>query len=279
MIARLDDQRTRTLLLLAMLVVLALALDAWQRAAQQAGQSCWLDTAVCAVASPVQRVVLGATRWGEDSWALVAHSRGLARENERLTQEVAQLRSTLTHLEEQQAESAREGALLRAYLTDARSARVARVIGAGSGGWLSYLVLDRGSADDTRPQDVAVTSAGVVGQVYAVANHTAHVLPLTDPASGVAVRVQRSRETGILKGAGNWRCDLRYLGPDADVQPGDLLLTAGTGDIFPKGLRVGTVISVETDPYTPGKIAGVEPAADLRRVEEVMLLRALHGGS
>jgi rod shape-determining protein MreC len=136
------------------------------------------------------------------------------------------------------------------------------------------LVVDSGSALGTRVQDVAVTKDGVVGQVYAVTSHAARVLPITDPASGLGVRVRRTRETGILKGAGGWRCELRYLGPDAQVEVGDELVTAGLGGVFPKGLRVGRVMSVGQDRETSGKMAVVEPAAKLRNVEEVLLLRA-----
>jgi len=99
------------------------------------------------------------------------------------------------------------------------------------------------------------------------------VLPITDPASGVAALVQRSRETGVLGGTGDGRCELRYLDPDADVATGDTVLTSGAGGIFPKGLLVGTVTAVKQDRRAPGKVAEVRPAAALRKVEEVVLVR------
>ena len=151
---------------------------------------------------------------------------------------------------------------------------MAHVIAVGSGGWLSFLTIDRGRAEGVRVRDVAVTKQGVVGQVCAVAEHSARILPITDIASGVAVRVRRSRETGVLKGLGAWQCELLYLGPQAQVRNGDELLTAGIGGVFPAGLRVGTITSVAADPNTSGKKATVEPAARLQNVEEVLLLRA-----
>ena len=50
-----------------------------------------------------------------------------------------------------------------------------------------------------------------MGQIYGVATHTARVMPITEPSSAVAVRLQRSRDTGILEGLGDWRCEVRYL--------------------------------------------------------------------
>jgi rod shape-determining protein MreC len=77
-----------------------------------------------------------------------------------------------------------------------------------------------------------------------------------------------------VEGLGNWRCEVRYLSPDADVQPGDAVLTSGLGGVFPEGLRVGTVTSVDDEGTCPGKAAEVRPAAQLRRLEDVLLIPA-----
>jgi len=57
------------------------------------------------------------------------------------------------------------------------------------------------------------------------------------------------------------------------VGVGDRVITSGLGGVFPSGLRVGTVLSVKSDTYTPGKVAEVEPAVDLEKIEGVLLLR------
>jgi len=274
MVVRVEDQRNRAILLLCALSVTALALDAWQSAAQRAGRQMWLDNLICATAAPVQSTLLGAARRVEAAWTAVGRGRRLAEENARLSAKVAELQARVSDLWERSTQADRERALRSAYRGGRRDHRAAHIIGVGAGGWQSYYVLDRGSAHGTRVQDVAVTREGVVGQVYAVSANTSRLLPITDPASGVGVRVQRTRETGILKGTGGWQCELRYLGPNAQVRPGDELLTAGLGGVFPKGLRVGRVVSVGRDPDTSGKTAVVEPAARLEKVEEVLLLRA-----
>ena len=148
------------------------------------------------------------------------------------------------------------------------------MIGLGEDGWSEIMTVDLGSADGVRPRDVAVTAQGVVGQVVAVTTGAARIITLTDPGSAIAARVQRSREAGILKGSGNWRCEMRYLDPQADVRPGDVVITSGLGGVFPPGLRVGLVTRVRKDPETPGKAAEVRPSAQLRRTEEVLLLSA-----
>jgi len=275
MIVRVSRPRNRALLLLCLLAAIALGLDAWQRAARRAGERMWLDSAICATAAPLQSVVLHVSSGVQAALTAAAKTRSLSRENAELSAKVADLQARLDSLEEEYGELRRERDLRRAYAAVKRVEQMAHVIGLGAGGWLSFYTIDRGRGDGVRMRDVAVTHEGVVGQVYAVAEHTARILPITDPASGVAVRAQRSREAGVLKGAGSWRCELLYLGPQARVAPGDELLTAGTGGVFPKGLRVGKVISIAHDPNTSGRVAAVEPAAKLQNVEEVLLLRAM----
>ena len=273
MIARFHSPQSRTALLLSVLVIAALGLDVWQYSAQRAGGHTWFDSGVSTISYPLERALLQTKAAIEGAWMSVARGRELVKENERLSVQVAVLENHLVELAEARAQSEREESLLAAYADDRHHVGLARVIAVGSGGWLTYLLVDRGTADGVEQQDVAVTREGVVGQVYAVTAHTARIVPLSDSLSGVSVFVQRSRETGILKGLGNWRCELRYLDPDAAVQPGDQVLTAGPGGVFPKGLRVGTVIAVVADPNTPGKLAEIEPAAEFRKVEEVLLLR------
>ena len=274
MIARIPRRAQSTLLLLVSLTLAAMILDAWQTAARRAGGQAWLDTVVCGAAAPIQKAIQGSISRVEDAWDVVARGESLLAENARLSARVAALEQALLLNEEAAAGRDRRRTLLGAYPGLSPGSRLAQVIGYSGSGWDSYLVIDRGRAGDVRQKDVAVTAEGVVGQVYAAATHTARVIPITDPASAVAVRIRRSRETGILKGTGPWECEMRYLAPNADVRIGDEVLTAGTGGVYPKGLRVGTVSAVSEAPHPPEKIATVQPAAKLWKVEEVLVLRA-----
>ena len=273
MLARLDRDRSRTLLLLVALMATALALDLWQVAARRAGRTAWFESAVCAVAHPLEAILTGSVRFAEQEWAIGAGARKLFKENAQLRARVAALEDEVSALAEERLAASRTGKLL-ATLPPTRQRCVGRVIGLGESGWSALLTVDAGSARGVRQRDVAVTAAGVVGQVVAVTADSARVLPVTEPASAVAVRVQRSRESGILKGSGAWRCEVRYLDPQADVRPGDVIITSGLGGIFPAGLRVGAVTKVRKDRDAPGKVAEVRPWAEVRKIEEVVLLSA-----
>jgi rod shape-determining protein MreC len=254
------------------LVIAALLLDGSQRGRRDSGGQLWFDNAVCASASPVQGALVFTLRFLDHQWQALTRGQQLLRENTRLAAKVGELQSKLTYLEETVAAADRSQTLRDAYPGVDRNARVAQVIAQGSGGWLSYLVVDAGSESGVRVRDVAVTREGLVGQVYAVTRRSARIVPITDPTSGVATLTKLSRERGIVKGAGTSMCSLKYLRPAASIKPGDEVLTTGDGGVFPKGLRVGTVVSVQRDAYTEGKTAAVRPAVAFRGIEEVLLI-------
>lgn len=143
------------------------------------------------------------------------------------------------------------------------------------------VLIDRGAAEGVTKGMVAVTGAGLVGRVGQVAPHEATVLLLIDPNHAVDVWVQRSRVRGLLVGAGNGatlnRLDgitrLEYLTPDADIVPGDALVTTGLDRRSPKGIAVGTVRSVEHGAPGVYTAAAVVPFVDWGAVEEVLLVR------
>ncbi|TMJ11314.1 MAG: rod shape-determining protein MreC, partial [Bacillati bacterium ANGP1] len=67
---------------------------------------------------------------------------------------------------------------------------------------------------------------------------------------------------------------VKYLSRDAEIQPGDQVVTAGLGEIYPRGLVVGTVVDVSRGEGDLFREALVRPAADLNHLEEMVILVA-----
>lgn len=133
------------------------------------------------------------------------------------------------------------------------------------------LIINRGSRDGVRINSMVRTRNGLVGRVFELTPGTASVLMLTDQKSGVGGRVQRaaSRAVGVCEGNNSTRLELKYLPGDADIKPGDLIVTSGLGGMFPPGQVIGTVESVKPDENNVGKTAQVHPAVEFDRLEEV----------
>ena len=94
---------------------------------------------------------------------------------------------------------------------------------------------------------------------------------INDLTSGVGAILVKSRLQGIVKGTPTGEVQLNYIMSDESVQPGEELVTSGGDRVFPKGLPIGTVskVSVGRNLFLDIK---VKPAADLDRLEEVLVI-------
>ena len=102
---------------------------------------------------------------------------------------------------------------------------------------------------------------GLVGRVFTVAGPYAKVQLITDRAAGVGGMILRTRRQGVVRGGGRGSgLELDYVPLQADVRPGDRVLTAGIDGVYPRGIPIGTVVSVEPGgaalPSHPGRAGG-----------------------
>lgn len=168
-------------------------------------------------------------------------------------------------------ENRRLSGLLDVHDPVAPMRRAARVIGRDPSRWYESITIDRGSRDGALVDRGVELPAGIVGTVIKVFPSTAVVLLITDRQSAIPVVVQRTREQGIVEGAVGGRVRLKYLPPSSDIREGDVILTSGLTEPFPKGLLVGRVIGVDRPEGALYPEVELAPAADLSRLEEVLV--------
>ncbi len=194
-----------------------------------------------------------------------------------------QMQKTIDRLRLEQAmllEDARQGQRLQSLLHFQQSypgkSLPAQVIGT-SGNLQSHLLfLDKGSADGLRADMAVISPDGIVGKVRDVFPHTAQVLMINDQTSGAGVILEKTRIRGILRGDANGQTEVVGILADSRIQPGEQVLTAGGDQIFPRGLRVGTVTDVVRDPDRSAFIdVMLRPAAALDHLDEVLVLTDL----
>jgi rod shape-determining protein MreC len=142
----------------------------------------------------------------------------------------------------------------------------ARVIASSGGAFLRSLTVDAGAKVGVVRRQAAVTGEGLVGRVYEVGDRTARILLITDLNSRVPVIVERSRQRAILAGDNSRLPSLSYFDPATAVRSGDRIVTSGEGGVFPPGLPVGIVDTVDHGPPR------VEPYAELSQVEYVRIV-------
>ena len=149
----------------------------------------------------------------------------------------------------------------------------AQVIGRDPSNWSNSLIVDKGLDGGVKQNKAVLSTKGLVGRVLEVGRYSSKILLITDPNSKVGVMIQRNRQGGILIGSPDGRCKMIYIALDSDVMPGDKVITAGFGMIFPKDILVGEVVKVDKEPGRLYKSAVVKTAEDLSKLEEILCIK------
>lgn len=198
----------------------------------------------------------------------------LRRENAHLFNELQRLQGLENALMETRRENNRFRHLLGFKERTGVEGIAAQVVARNPNNWFSTVTLNRGANHGVRRDMVVVTAQGLVGRVSEVAPQTAKVMLITDPESGVGGLIQRSRDTGVVLGqtGDRARVIMKLFSPESAPLVGDKVITSGLGMVFPKGLSIGEVVSVETGDYGLVSYVEIEPAVDLDRLEEVLII-------
>jgi len=224
--------------------------------------------------TPVQRVMAGAVELAQDAWHGYADLRGVRAENEQLRRETLRLRTAQQKMAETEAENGRLRRLAAWAETQPDTRMVAApVLGWGADTQTRSVRIGRGGGDGIRAGMAVVTPDGVVGRVSAVFDDAADVLLIIDPHSAVAARSQRTRARATARGLGDpGRMRLDYVVRTDDIEEGDLFVTAPSGGMFPRGLRIGRAARVQQSPYGLFKLAELVPAVDFDKLDEVLVV-------
>jgi rod shape-determining protein MreC len=160
----------------------------------------------------------------------------------------------------------------------------ASVIARESSEFRRTITLDKGSDDGIAVGDVVVASGGALaGRVTAIGPHAATVVLLTDGESTVIGQLP-SAATGEVEGHLSDTLPMTQIDATADIALGDEVVTAGielgsgVRSPYPKGLVIGQVVDVKRDANDVVQTAFLQPAADLDRLEYVLVILDYQGG-
>ena len=118
-----------------------------------------------------------------------------------------------------------------------------------------------------------ISPDGLIGRIVDVRPGASIVQVLTDPASTVGAHVLRTRTPGIVEGDPRGTLRFKFMARDgASIQSGDVLVTAGQGGLFPRGIPIGTVRAIDNRGSALFHYAELAPAVDFARVDEVLLV-------
>ncbi len=236
------------------------------------GEQSILRTWVMAVVTPVTK---GAS-WSVDK--VTGFFDGFA-ELRRAREQNAQLREQVERLTLERDEAAERAAVNQRLASELGlpvlpqfKSIAANVVSRNVAIWFRRLTIDRGSLDGVKKDMPVLTSLGIVGRVIDVGPNVSFVQLITDRYAGVGAMLQQSREMGEIRGQENSRCEMKNVSASVDVQVGETAVTTGLDGIYPKGLTVGAVESVENDANAPWHKIVIRPSAAVDKVEHVFVL-------
>jgi rod shape-determining protein MreC len=201
-----------------------------------------------------------------------------------LKQQVAQLTVENQVLADKTTENSRLREMLGFRAASPYRLRACRVVSRAPDSWWDTVQVNVGWQDDpdlAKDQPV-VSPRGVVGKTGNVSRDTTDVILMVNINCSISAFVDGTHDHGIVKGQGNFeegkpRVLVDYLPKDAQVAPGQFVVTSGLGPYFPAGLRLGTIVEVppvknEYPTFGLYRQALIEPTADLNQLDELFIV-------
>lgn len=225
------------------------------------------------VLNPFVYMVNRAGSFVSESWSNYIWLTGVARENQELSSRLGALMLENAVLSERLIQFENLDRLLNYRDAYAFETVAANVVGRNVDGYMKYIIIDRGSKDGVMLNDPVVSSEGLVGRVNKVYHSTSEVILLHHHDSSVSVINSRTRAVGILKGDGKGGLFVDFYDRLDDARPDDVMITSGMGQLFPKGINTGKIISIEMPKSGLFQILTVENSVDFYKLEQVLVVK------
>ena len=264
---------------LLLVIALLLSLLVGTSSALMGGTADPLSNAATTITAPVRSLVSNVLDWAEGVYNYVFRYEELNTELDTLRKQVADLEAQLR----ESGEAARENQQLRQLLRLQEKHQdfvfeSSRVSQRSTTNWESTFTLSKGSSAGVQTGNCVISETGaLVGVVEEVGLNYCRVSTVINTdieMGGICVRTDCA---GILEGdfalMSQGRLKLSYLPDDAQLRPGDQILTSGQGDIYPPDLVVGRVEELRSDPSGMMRYAVLKPQARLDSLVEVFIIK------
>lgn len=235
----------------------------------------YIENVVSSVVMPIQNglTYLKNKITGNDTF--FADISKLQQENEELKQKNTQLETSLRELEIIKSENS----TLKEYLNLSEqygnyTTKAAYIINKDISNYNNVFVINVGKNDGIQNNMTVISEKGLVGHVISVTDNTAKVQTIIDTSSTVSATLSTSRDNLICRGTLEEKGMLKasYIPTDANLIQGDVVETSGMGGIYPKGIKIGTIKTIQNTKNIVDRTAIITPAVDFDKVETVLVI-------
>lgn len=240
---------------------------------QMRGHAAGASDLLAVLTTPVQSALARVNRATVGVWSTYREWKNVRAENRDLREEAQRLRVEALRVTETVEENQRLRRLLALKQAMPLTTLSGEVIAREWGGWVRSLTVNRGRSSQVVRLTAVIGPDGLIGRIVDVRAGSSVVQVLTDPASTVGAHVVRTRTPGIIEGEARGTLRFKYMARDgAGIQVGDMVVTSGLGGLFPRGIPIGRVRSIDDRGSALFHYAQITPAVDFARIDEVLLL-------
>ena len=263
--------RIRVILIIALLLAAGLTL-----LSSVTGQSI-PDMVVQTIVTPLKSGANTLTKQAEQYYSYMFRYEALAAENEQLKAEIAQMEDVARQADSVSRENERLRALLDLKSTHEDYVLVdAYIIAWSSTDWTNTFTINRGTDAGIQENMCAITANGeVVGLVTEVGPNYAEIKTVLDSTLEISATIASSGHNGMVSGGYNDGNEtflkMEYLPSSAVIRNKDQVVTSGS-TVYPKGLILGNVVDAGFEETGVAKFAILDPAADIRSMEQVFIV-------
>ncbi|MGB9429856.1 MAG: rod shape-determining protein MreC [Gammaproteobacteria bacterium] len=255
----------RTLLLIAVCIVLMLY-------DHQRGHLAKIHAALSTLVYPMQAAVnapYALAGWAEEK--LATHT-ALVKENSSLKQQLLSEAAQVQQLAALEQENARLRQLTQAGTRVDGRVVAATLLAVDMDPFRHVIVIDKGIHDQIFDGQTLLDAHGIIGQILRAGPVSSEAALITDPSQAIQVQINRTGLRTLAIGTADVNAlSLPYLANNADVKPGDLLVTSGLGGRYPADYPVAVITEVHRDPAEPFATVSARPMADLEHGHTVLL--------
>ncbi|WP_457551802.1 rod shape-determining protein MreC [Desulfobacula sp.] len=225
------------------------------------------------ITSPFQLAVTKTIHFTQNTWNTYFMTVLAVKENIELRKQLGKSIAIKNRYEELELENTRlkkfvnfTGAVPDSYVA-------AQIVARDPSPWFKTIMIDKGSINGLAKGNPVMVSEGIVGQIIKVAKNYSKVLLITDRNSAVDALVQNSRVRGIVKGNNEDNCSFVYTLRKDVVKEGEMIISSGLDQVFPKGLKIGRIFKVTKVHSQLFQNITLETSVDFDKIEEVLVLK------
>lgn len=227
----------------------------------------------------INSIVEDATEFTGDLWNSIRKMKDLKKELQTANEKIRLLEDSSQEAEDLRKQNIRLKEILGYKEKISYPTIPAEIIGKDPKYYYDVIIVDKGRADGVMPHMPVIGyqngQSGIVGKTVETGLTASKILLLTDTSSYISAMIQKSGHTGLVRGRGTLERFMNFLYVDRNARAlyGDLVVTSGQGGIFPKGITIGPIVSVNDARFgIYYSEIRVKPLIDLSKLDMVFII-------